>query len=315
MTDRNATKYAFILDWRSSNPDCLTPGNVVASALMKGTLQKATRILRIGWLGFWAGFATFVVFIPVTIAARLDPSQRTAEYVVAMIVMLMGASLYAFLIGTVASLLSNLNAPRSRHRERIQAVTRYLHGRGIPHELNDRVRNYHEYLWARYQGTREDALLDDLPGPLRLDVMSHLARGILDSVPLFKYSSPALRDQLLMSLELQTYPPDCHVVREDSIGDEIYFVTQGTVEITSNGGTRTHGTLVAGDYFGYMSMALSEKRTGSIRTLGYCDMLVLGRAKFEAIREQFPEFQEVMKKMSAERSEKLSALLMDGIVI
>ena len=113
---------------------------------------------------------------------------------------------------------------------------------------------------------RVDALLDDLPGPLRLDVMSHLARDILDSVPLFKYSPPALRDQLLMSLELQTYPPDCHVVREDSIGDEIYFVTQGTVEITSNGGTRTHGTLVAGDYFGYMSMALNEKRTGSSRS-------------------------------------------------
>jgi 1-acyl-sn-glycerol-3-phosphate acyltransferase len=49
---------------------------------MKGPLETAIRILRIGWLSFWAGLATFVVFIPVTIAARLDPSQRTAEYVV-----------------------------------------------------------------------------------------------------------------------------------------------------------------------------------------------------------------------------------------
>lgn len=240
---------------------------------------------------------------------------RTTEYLVAVLVMLMGASLYAFLIGTVASLLSNLNAPRSQHRERIQAVTRYLHGRGVPPELNSRVRNYYEYLWERYQGTREGALLDDLPPPLRLDIMGHLAGNILDTVPLFKYSPPSLRDQLLMSLVLQTYPPDCLVVKEGSVGNEMYFITQGSVDITSDRGGKVHGNLSAGDYFGYMSMALNEKRTASIHTAEYCDMLILNREEFDAIREQFPEFQEVLKKMSAERSEKMSALVMDGIVI
>lgn len=240
---------------------------------------------------------------------------RTMEFIVAATVMLMGASLYAFLIGTVASVLSNLNAARGRHRERIQSVTQYLHDRGVPHEVNNRVRNYYEYLWARYKGTREGAFLDDLPPPLRLDIMGHLAQNILTTVPLFKYSPPALRDQLLMSLVLQTYPPDCEVVKQDTIGNEIYFLTQGSVEITSDGGNRVHGTLRTGDYFGYMSMALNEKRTASIHTLEYCDMLILGRAEFESIRAQFSEFQEVLKKMSAERSEKLSALVMDGIVL
>ena len=62
--------------------NCLAPGNVVAFASMKSSMQKAIRILRIGWLGFWAGLATFVVFVPVTIVARLDPTQRKAEYIV-----------------------------------------------------------------------------------------------------------------------------------------------------------------------------------------------------------------------------------------
>jgi hypothetical protein len=225
---------------------------------------------------------------------------RTAEYLVASLVMLMGASLYAFLIGSVASLLSNLNVAKSRHRERIQSVTQYLYSRSVPHQINTRVRNYYEYLWERYQGVREGELLEDLPAPLRLDIMGHLARNILTTVPLFKYSPEPLQDQLLMSLELQTYPPDTYVIRENSMGNEIYFITQA---------------FGPGDYFGYMSLVLNEKRTASIRTLDYCDMLLLNRAKFESIREEFPEFQGVLKRMSAERTEKLSALVMDGIVL
>ena len=240
---------------------------------------------------------------------------RTAEYLVASAVMLMGASLYAFLIGSVASLLSNLNVAKSRHRERIQSVTQYLYNRSVPHQLNTRVRNYYEYLWERYQGVREGALLEDLPAPLRLDIMGHLARNILTTVPLFKYSPEPLRDQLLMSLEPQTYPPDTYVIRENRVGNEIYFITQGSVEITTDNGSNVHGTFGPGDYFGYMSLVLNEKRTASIRTLDYCDMLLLNRSKFESIREEFPEFQGVLKRMSAERTEKLSALVMDGIVL
>jgi len=239
---------------------------------------------------------------------------RNAEYLVAALVMLMGASLYAFLIGSVASLLSSLNAAKSTHRERMRAVTQYLHNRRIPSELNSRVRNYYEYLWARYQGIKEGALLEDLPSSLRLEIMGHLAGDVLVTVPLFKYSSRPLMDRLLMSLELQTYPPDCLVVRENQTGNEIFFITQGMVEIVSDDG-RSHGILESGDYFGHMSLVLREKRTASIRTRDYCDMLILTKAKLERIREEYPEFNEVLKKMSAERSQAISDLLMEGIVL
>ena len=45
-------------------------------------MQKAVRILKSLWLGFWVSLVTAAVFVPVTLAARLDPSQRKAEYVV-----------------------------------------------------------------------------------------------------------------------------------------------------------------------------------------------------------------------------------------
>jgi 1-acyl-sn-glycerol-3-phosphate acyltransferase len=48
----------------------------------KGPLPRVIRYLKIGWLCFWAGFATLLAFFPVVLTARLDPSQRRTEFFV-----------------------------------------------------------------------------------------------------------------------------------------------------------------------------------------------------------------------------------------
>jgi hypothetical protein len=41
----------------------------------------------------------------------------------------------------------------------------------------------------------------------------------------------------------------------------------------------------------------------------------LRKADFNRIKEESPEFREVLKKVSAERSERLSELILDGVVL
>ena len=48
----------------------------------KGPLPKLVRSLRIGWLCLWIGLATILVFLPVVLTARLDPSQRSVQFFV-----------------------------------------------------------------------------------------------------------------------------------------------------------------------------------------------------------------------------------------
>jgi len=47
-------------------------------------LSKLVRSLKIGWLCFWIGLATLLVFLPVVLTARLDPSQRGTQFFVRM---------------------------------------------------------------------------------------------------------------------------------------------------------------------------------------------------------------------------------------
>jgi hypothetical protein len=240
---------------------------------------------------------------------------HTAEYAVALIVMITGASLYAFLIGSVASLLSNLNASQNRHKKRVMVVTQYLHDRHAPRQLSDRVRSYYDYVWERDRGLNDAALLNDLPGPLRLDIMLHITRNILHDAPLFQHCSDPLRDALLMALELQIYPPDSYIVRKGEPGKQVFFVTDGSMEIIFGEDQRVYGEFGPGDYFGHLSMVLGETRTASIRTLTYCDVYVLGQEKFRKLRDDFSEFSEVLKLLSVEKTEKVSKMLIDGLVL
>ena len=78
--------------------------------------------------------------------------HRDFEYVFSIVIMLIGASTYAFIIGNIASLASNLDAARASFFNRIEAISQYLHSRQVPPQLNEQVRNYYEYLWAHHRG-------------------------------------------------------------------------------------------------------------------------------------------------------------------
>jgi len=241
--------------------------------------------------------------------------HRDIEYVFSILIMLIGASTYAFIIGNIASLASNLDAARAVFFNRIEAISQYLRSRHVPPQLNDQVRNYYEYLWARHRGVKEEVLLEDLPASFRLNLLLYLTRDLLDKVPLFKYCSPVLRNELLLSLKPQTYAPGVFLAREGEIGKEIYFLSHGKVEILSEDRKESYGILEDGDYFGDLSLILKERRSASVKALTYCEVFILTKKNFNQIRDEYPEFREVLKKVSSEKTEKVVNLLLKGVTL
>jgi len=240
---------------------------------------------------------------------------RTFEYIFSMFVMLMGASFYAFIIGNVASLFSNIDFVKSRHRNRIEAVMQYLQYRKVPGNLSVRVRNFYDYMWERRRGIHEDTFLKELPEPLSLDIMHHLTRDFLENVPLFKQATPALRNVLLMALALRTYGPDDFIVREGQTGREIFFISQGAAEIASGNGEKRYGVLKEGDYFGHLSLILQEKRTASVKAITYCEVFVLAGNEFSRIKNEYPEFNEIFNSMASKKALKTSSLILERLVL
>jgi len=239
--------------------------------------------------------------------------KRELEFIVSMAVMLLGASMYAFIIGNVASLLSHLDSGKVNHWNRMETVTEYLHSRHVPKKLVTRVREYYEYLWDRHRGLPNYALVDDLPESLRLELLHNLASDLLENVPLFKYCKPELRDSLLIALKRHSYDPGSLVVNTGDVGMKLFFISQGEVEIVKVG--ERIDVLQAGDYFGHMSILLKEKRTASVVATTYCEMFELSEETYDQVQQSYPELRDAMKKMSSEASEKQAALMLEGVVL
>lgn len=240
---------------------------------------------------------------------------RKIEYIISMFVMLSGASLYAFMIGTIASLFSKIDSAKVSHCNRIEAVTQYLHNRQVPRDLNSRIRNYYEYMWAQHRGVQSTDYFNELPDPLRLEVLLHVAKDLLDRVPLFKYASPVLRNALLMTLIQKTYSPEDRIVRQGEIGKEIYFISKGRVGVRSDASQDYHHYLEDGDYFGHLSLVLKETRTASAIAVNYCEVFLLTFEDFNRIKQEYPEFKDVLKNMAAENTDKKIQLIKEGIIL
>jgi hypothetical protein len=244
----------------------------------------------------------------------ITPS-RDVEYAFSIVVILLGASGYAFIIGNIASLLSGLDAGKTRYFDRLEAIDRYLHARDVPGELAQRVRNYYDYLWAERRGQRETELFHDLPRPLRLEVLRQLTHDLQERVPLFRHCDEVLRNVLLQALEPQVVPPDVQIVSVGELPDAVYFISRGEAEVLSEDAGSPHAVLGPGDVFGLLPLVLGERRGATVRSRTYCELFVLAGADFDRLRAAYPEFKEILKKVSREKSERTSELLLEGILL
>ena len=237
------------------------------------------------------------------------------EYVFAILTMIMGASMYAFIIGNLASIIRNMDVQKSNFLNQVDSIKLYLRYRGIPDHLNERVRNYYDYRWKNHRGLDEQHMLNDLPEPLRLDVMMELTRELLEKVQLFKHSSPSLRKLLLLSLQAKTFDPGSMIASAEEFSDGIVFISKGTVEIVKSDRGEAIESLSDGEYFGDLPLLLGERRTAGIRALTFCETFILYGTDFTRIKETHPEFKEVMKLVSEEKTRKRTELMLKGIMV
>lgn len=215
-------------------------------------------------------------------------------------VMFLGIGIYGFIIGNVASLLSNLDPLRSAHlqqRERLDAFMRY---REIPADLRHRVQDYHDHLWDRRMVIDESAVLTELPPGLRAEVALHLRRDLVEGVPLFAGASEAfLRDVALQMRSLMALPGDV-VVRQGQPGREMYVIARGTAQAVGADGAVLR-EMGPGDFFGEVALVTDARRTATVRAVTAADLYVLDRATYERVAEDYPDLASALADAARQR--------------
>ena len=233
--------------------------------------------------------------------------DTSVEKIYAMFVMIVGVASYGFVIGNVASFLSNRDIERAQFLEKVDRMDSFLRYRKVPLKVRDRVKSYYQYLWDSRLGSGDQEVLDDLIDSLQTEVLLHINRGLIEKVPFFRKASTDFLRDIVHLLEPCVFLPGDFIFKEGDVGNAMFFLSSGEVEVLSAREERI-AVLSEGAYFGEIALLRESHRTASIRALDYCNAYEL---KGEAVRDliqRYPEFEQHLCEEALQRSRNLDSL-------
>lgn len=219
------------------------------------------------------------------------------------IVQLLGAGMYGFIIGNISNLIANMDVAKSTHKEKVERINTFLKYKSIPPPLQRRVNNYYDYLWDSRRGYNESHVIEELPLSLKTQITIQMNRDLIKKVPLFEGASESFIKEVILNLEPVIYTPGDYIMVAGEMGYDMYFISSGKVQVLSADESITYATLEGGAFIGEMALLLSTPRTATVKAVEYCDLYMLTKDKVDSILPRYPEIALTMSR-EAERRRK-----------
>ena len=217
------------------------------------------------------------------------------------VTMLLGATVFGYIVGSMSTLVEQLDTVKARYAEKVELVKNYIRERRLPEELSKSIIMYYEQYLYRKSAFDESALLKNLSESLKREIVMFENADIVDKIPIFQ----GIRDDLFISNIMSIMVPVSFaggdiVVKKGTYGQEMYFIVKGCVEVTArtdNSGKdlKTYVIIREGGSFGELSLLLNCKRSATVAALNECNMFVLHRQKLDEIMLFYPQLQSVLQ--------------------
>jgi hypothetical protein len=213
--------------------------------------------------------------------------QRFTEYVVCIAGMLFGGILWAYIIGSICGIVSNMDPSESDFRANYDAINYMMRDQNLPIPLQLRVR---EYFRERKHMTRVRSyqdLQEMLSVQLRGEVLHKVYINSLNTVWYFQVCSREFLIRVALFLEGNLYAP-----RE-------YFPQYDRLWLIQRGSACRDGKLfVRGQYFG--EDMIIEKTELQVQTkslaMAYCEVQCLTKEALQEVLLDFPLEKQVIKQ-------------------
>ncbi|KAK7501568.1 hypothetical protein BaRGS_00006999 [Batillaria attramentaria] len=231
------------------------------------------------------------------------PPQNMSDTWLTILSMLSGATCYALFLAHTTTLIQSFDTSRRLYNEKFKQVEEYMIYRKLPRSLRQRITDYYEH---RYQGKMfdETTILSELNECLRYEVVNHNCRSLVASVPFFTNADGAFVSEVVSKLRFEVYQPGDYIIKEGTMGTQMYFIQEGIVDIiTSDGEVAT--SLSDGSYFGEICLLTNARRVASVRAETYVHLYSLSVDHFNDVLERYPVMRRTMESVAAERLTKI----------
>eukprot|EP01025_Chloroclados_australasicus_P052025 TRINITY_DN6056_c7_g1_i1.p1 TRINITY_DN6056_c7_g1~~TRINITY_DN6056_c7_g1_i1.p1 ORF type:complete len:227 (+),score=26.31 TRINITY_DN6056_c7_g1_i1:75-683(+) len=110
-------------------------------------------------------------------------------------------------------------------------VDKFIKLRNLPNDLARRIRTYFNFVSTRDMHHSDVDLVKNMPNELQQEVVFYIFRKILENTPFFKGRSPHFIVQVVLRFRLEVYSPGDCVVKYGDVGERMYFIVQGSLEV------------------------------------------------------------------------------------
>jgi len=210
------------------------------------------------------------------------------QKIFAILTMIVGLSFLGYIVGVIASTLSTRDPAAVRFRNNVEQLGQATRYWALPTHLQDRIYDYHWYMWKKRLGYDESDFMDSLPKALKAEVSLHLKREVLDRVELFQGADDEFLMDAALHLTSSVLIPGETVMEAGDEGTDMYFIVRGELDVETGDGIHL-ATLSDGEFFGEIALFGDTVRTATVRAVTYCDVYVLSELSFRYLARKYPE--------------------------
>jgi voltage-gated potassium channel len=283
----NQLRFAFLVFWMGLVAHWIACGWVAISGARTGADGELVAYIN---AFYWT--VTTLATVGYGDIAPANPAQRL--YAVGTIVL--GVGFFGYLLGLIASIWAKRDPARTRFEESIERLSMAVKYGHLPHHLQHRIYEFHRYMWQQRLGYSEAEFLKELPRNLRAEVSLHLKRDLLQKCDLFVGADANFVREVAVHLRPIVLTPGDIVFRGGDVGDEMFFIVNGAVDVLAADGARL-ARMGPGDFFGEIALVQDVPRTATVEAVTYCDVYTLSRNAFETVVVRYPE---ILRRLQAE---------------
>lgn len=235
----------------------------------------------------WATYIASIYWALVTMSTigygDVVPTS-TAERFFIIFAMLLGTSVFAYVVGSVCTIVASMDKKQSEHHELMDTLNAMTRELGLSAELQLRLRDYFRYC---HLGTNMDdwqSMLELMSPKLRGEVAMKQCGMWINNVPFFRGAPERFIVDLALKLKSETYPQTEEIVLAGEISTKMYIVEKGVV-----GGKGR--VFTSGKVFGEEVLGGGSQTTFTARAMTYCVVFALLGLDLDVIAAAFPVMQ------------------------
>ncbi|RLN59776.1 hypothetical protein BBJ28_00003689 [Nothophytophthora sp. Chile5] len=144
-------------------------------------------------------------------------------------VMAVGVSFFGYVIGTISTLVTNLDVAAARYDERMTIVKEYIISRQMPKHVGNKIRHHFEYFYQNRSVFKERRILQRLPLALRNEMVRFTA--LVASIKYFENCHESLISDIVMAMRPFSVLKDEYVYVQHEIAAHVFFLLKGKIQI------------------------------------------------------------------------------------